>query len=46
MEYLIGKNNNKKLMYAKPCKHCQGYIKYVGIKKIYYSSKDGGVVCM
>jgi len=26
---------------AKPCKHCQGYIRYVGIKKIYYSTKNG-----
>jgi deoxycytidylate deaminase len=39
-------NNNKKLMYAKPCKHCQEYIQFVGVKKIYYSSKDGGIICM
>jgi deoxycytidylate deaminase len=26
-----------KLLLAKPCKYCQAYIDYVGIRKIYYS---------
>ena len=34
-------NNQGELRFAKPCNHCRGYIDHVGIKKIYYSIKDG-----
>ena len=36
-------NNSGELMYAKPCEHCQMYINFVGIKKVFYSTKEGVV---
>ena len=30
-------NNQNQFRLAKPCKYCQMYLEYVGIKKIYYS---------
>jgi len=36
-------NKNEKLVNAKPCKHCLGYIEHVGIKNIYYSNKDSEI---
>lgn len=33
-------NNQGQLRLANPCKHCRAYLKYVGIKKIYYSTND------
>lgn len=26
---------------SKPCKHCTQYLKYIGIKKVYYSTDEG-----
>lgn len=37
-------NNTGKLKLARPCNYCYGYIKYVGIKDIYYSTNDGVVL--
>lgn len=36
-------NKNDKLVNAKPCKYCMGYLEYVGIKNIYYSTKDSKI---
>jgi deoxycytidylate deaminase len=30
-------NNNKEFRLSKPCHECMNYLKYIGIKKIYYS---------
>lgn len=37
-------NSNEDLMMAKPCKHCQTYINFVGIKKVFYSTNKGEIV--
>lgn len=30
-------NNNNEFRLAKPCKHCESYLRYVGIKTVYYT---------
>ena len=37
---VIRVNNRKQLRLAKPCKWCQMYLEYVGIKKVYYSINE------
>jgi len=39
-------NKNYILKNSKPCKYCMKYLKYVGIKKVYYSDKDGDIVTL
>lgn len=39
-------NNIYNLKNSKPCRYCMKYLQYVGIKKIYYSDKDGDIVMM
>jgi len=34
-------DDNTKIAMAKPCKHCQKYIKQVGIKKVKYTTNKG-----
>jgi deoxycytidylate deaminase len=36
-------NNKKKLMNSKPCLSCQAILKHFGIKKAYYSDKNGEI---
>lgn len=41
MSILVVRTNNKnQLMMSKPCLHCMSYLKYVGIKKAYYSINE------
>lgn len=40
---IIRINNKGELRLAKPCPMCMGFIKYVGISKIYYSTNDGEI---
>jgi deoxycytidylate deaminase len=35
----------KELMMSKPCKGCASVIKQFGIDEIFYSNKDGKIVC-
>ena len=37
-------NSNNTLFMAKPCDMCMGYIKFVGIKNIYYSDRQGQII--
>lgn len=37
-------NRFGELRYARPCRHCMAYLRYVGIKKIYYSDSSGSIV--
>ena len=34
-------NKQGEFLLAKPCKYCMAYLEYVGIKTIYYSTKEG-----
>jgi len=33
-------NNEGELRYSKPCEYCVSYLKYVGIKTVYFSTGD------
>ncbi|NIA10719.1 MAG: hypothetical protein GWP10_13575 [Nitrospiraceae bacterium] len=35
--YVIRLNKNNKFRNSRPCKYCLRYLKYVGIKKVFYS---------
>jgi deoxycytidylate deaminase len=35
---VIRMSNKNQFMLSKPCKHCQDYLKYAGIRNIYYST--------
>ena len=37
----IGGYNKNKLINSKPCSYCIKYLRFIGIKKIYYSNNDG-----
>ena len=39
-------NKKGKLMMAKPCKFCSEYIDYVGLENVYYSNKEGEIICL
>ena len=41
---IIRINNNGELRMARPCDMCMGFIKYVGIKNIYYSTNSGEII--
>jgi len=38
--YVIRVGSNNKLLLAKPCKYCMAYLKYVGIRKVFYSTDE------
>lgn len=40
---VIRVNNNGEMLLARPCRNCQKYLKYVGIKKVYYSNNNGSI---
>lgn len=43
---VIRLNKNNELRLAKPCEMCMGFIKHVGISKIYYSTNNGEIKLM
>jgi len=36
-------NKNEQLRLAKPCKYCQMYLEYIGIRKIFYTTNESVV---
>lgn len=30
---------------SKPCYHCIEFLKYIGIKRVFYSDDDGNIIC-
>jgi len=36
-------NKRNELRLAKPCQHCQMYLKFVGLKNCYYSNSNGEI---
>jgi Mg2+ and Co2+ transporter CorA len=44
IELVVIRSKNGHIKLSKPCKHCINYLKYMNIKRVYYSL-DSGDIC-
>ena len=42
---VIRRNKNSKLMLSKPCEDCISLMKHFGLKRVFYSTDAGDIVC-